>query len=174
MDKIAMGFGLGLTILIAGWNCLNPFAPKLRKTGHPSDLVWTQQLTPEDALKNFRYAYIFKDSLLYSELLDSSFVFVYFDPNLGTSGQFVSWGRDVDLRTTARLFRNFDVIDLIWNSTIYRSVQGNTSDITKSFNLTMISQDEDIRITGLAVFRLRKDPASGKWRIIRWKDESNL
>jgi len=167
---------VGILIVLAGLfvSCLNPFAPRRQSTGGSSDLIITEQKTPEEVLQNFRYAYVFKDSLLYSQLLDSSFIFVYFDPNLGTSGQFVSWGRDIDLRTTARLFRNFDVIDLIWNSTIYESVQENTGEITKSFNLTMLTKDEDIRISGLAVFRFRKSPATGKWLIVRWKDESNL
>ncbi len=163
---------IGLLLIFT--SCLNPFAPRLKESGGHSDLIITEQRTPEEVLQNFRYAYIFKDSLLYSDLLDSSFIFVYFDPNLGTSGQFVSWGRDLDLRTTARMFRNFDVIDLIWNSTIYESVEKNTGEITKSFNLTMIAKDEDIRISGLAVFSFRRSPSTGKWRIIKWKDESNL
>lgn len=155
-------------------SCKNPFAPKLLKDQTASDLIITEQKTPQEVLQNFRYAYIFKDSLLYSDLLDSSFIFVYFDPNIGTSGQFVSWGRDLDLLTTGRLFRRFDVIDLVWNSTIYESVQLSTGQITKSFNLTMIAKDEDIRISGTAVFNFRKSPVLEKWRIIKWKDESNL
>jgi len=155
-------------------SCKNPFAPKLLLNQTATDLIITEQKTPQEVLQNFRYAYIFKDSLLYSDLLDSSFVFVYFDPNIGTSGQFVSWGRDLDLQTTGRLFRRFDVIDLVWNSTIYESVQLTTGQITKSFNLTMIAKDEDIRISGAAVFSFRKSPVSEKWRILKWKDESNL
>ena len=165
---------LAAAVVAFSLSCLNPFAPRREQAGGRQNLIITEQKTPEEVLQNFRYAYIFKDSLLYSQLLDSSFIFVYFDPNLGTSGQFVSWGRDIDLRTTARLFRNFDVIDLIWNSTIYESVQENTGEITKSFNLTMLTKDEDIRISGLAVFSFRKSPATGKWLIVRWKDESNL
>ena len=165
---------LAAAAVVVSLSCLNPFAPRREQAGGRQNLIITEQKTPEEVLQNFRYAYIFKDSLLYSQLLDSSFIFVYFDPNLGTSGQFVSWGRDIDLRTTARLFRNFDVIDLIWNSTIYESVQENTGEITKSFNLTMLTKDEDIRISGLAVFSFRKSPATGKWLIVRWKDESNL
>lgn len=155
-------------------SCLNPFAPKLLENKGFFDLLITEQKTPEEVLQNFRYAYIFKDSLLYSEILDSSFVFAYFDPNIGTSGQFVSWGRDLDLKTTGRIFRRFDVIDLVWNSTIFQSVQETTGQITKSFNLTMIAKDDDIRISGAAVFSFRKSPVSEKWRIVKWKDESNL
>ena len=153
--------------------CLNPFAPKIKALGD-SDLIVTGQKTPEEVLQNFRYAYVFKDSLLYSDLLDSNFIFVYFDPSLGTSGQFVSWGRDLDLKTTGKLFRQFDVIDLVWNSTVYANVQKTTADLSKSFDLTLMTGDEDFRITGNAVFSFRRSPYDQKWRIVRWKDESNL
>ncbi len=161
-------------ILIPGFSCINPFAPKLLEGQGDSDLIITEQQTPQEVLQNFRYAYIFKDSLLYSEVLDSSFVFVYFDPDIGTSGQFVSWGRDLDLKTTGRIFRTFDVIDLVWNSTIYELVQETAGQIIKSFNLTMIAQNDDFQLSGAAIFSFRKSPFSGKWRIVKWKDESNL
>lgn len=155
-------------------SCLNPFAPKLEEGTKQSDLILTEQLTPDDVLKNFQYAYVFKDSLIYSELLDSSFIFYYFDPDISTSGQLVSWGRDLDLKTTGTLFRRFNVIDLIWNSTIFESVQESTADITKTFNLTLFSKDEGLQINGTAVFSFKKNLSSGKWKINRWKDESNL
>ena len=64
-------------------NCFNPFAPKLVDS-LKLDLLITEQETPEEVLQNFKYAYTFKDSSLYSNLLDSSFVFLYFDPNYGS------------------------------------------------------------------------------------------
>jgi hypothetical protein len=164
---------VSFVLALAFSGCLNPFAPREKILGQ-AQLIVTQQKTPEEVLQNFRYAYVFKDSLLYSNLLDSSFIFVYFDPSLGTSGQFVSWGRDLDLKTTGRLFRRFDVIDLVWNSTIYESVQEATAELSKSFDLTLMTSQEDIRITGNAVFSFRKSPYDHKWRIVRWKDESNL
>ncbi len=163
-----------ILILISVFSCINPFAPRLLDGRGDSDLIITEQKTPQEVLQNFRYAYIFKDSLLYSEVLDSSFVFVYFDPDIGTSGQFVSWGRDLDLKTTGRIFRRFDVIDLVWNSTIYELVQESSGQIIKSFNLTMIAKNEDFQLSGAAVFSFRKSPFSEKWRIVKWKDESNL
>jgi hypothetical protein len=161
---------------VLGSSCLNPFAPDLQEGTNQSDLIITDQQTPEEVLLNFRYAYVFRDSLIYSELLDSSFVFFYFDPNIGTSGQFVSWGRDLDLKTTGRLFRRFNVIDLVWNTTISESVQDSTGtgEIIKTFNLTLLTKDEDLRVSGTAVFSFRKSPSLGKWRITKWKDESNL
>jgi len=153
--------------------CFNPFAPKLVDS-NDNDLIITEQKTPDQVLQNFKYAYVFKDSVLYSELLDSSFVFIYFDPNLESSGRFVSWGRDVDLRTSGRLFRNFDVIDLIWNSTIYFVDEKNRAEYSKSFNLSLIKNNETINITGNAIFVFKKSEYDEKWRIIQWKDESDL
>lgn len=154
-------------------SCFNPFAPRLEKSLEFEQLI-TEQKTPEDVLTNFAYAYTFKDSSLYSELLDSSFVFLYFDPNYGTSGRFANWNRDVDLLTTGRLFRNYDVIDLVWNSTIYSFEEENFSELSKSFQLNLVNDEETINITGNAIFSFRKNLKDEKWRIIRWKDESRL
>ena len=159
-------------------DCLNPFAPKIEKSLKLEQLI-TEQKTPEEVLINFKYAYTFKDSSLYSNLLDSSFVFLYFDPNYGSSGRFVSWGRDEDLLTTGRLFRSFNVIDLIWHSTIYSfpdSLKEETSfaELSKSFHLNLVNNQETISITGNAIFSFAKNKSDSKWRIVRWKDESDL
>ena len=164
-------FFVSLVFVLLFTMCLNPFAPKLHE-GEESELIITEQKTPEEVLQNFQYAYTFKDSLLYSNLLDSSFVFVFFDPNQGTSGMFVSWGRDVDLQTTGRLFRNFDIIDLHWNSTIYSFEEENTAELSKSFYLNLSGAFADFRISGNAIFSFRKCSFDDKWRITRWKDET--
>lgn len=162
--------GILFSLLIG---CVNPFAPRLRE-GEEGELIITQQRTPEEVLQNFDYAYTFKDSLLYADLLDSSFVFVYFDPNAGPSGRFESWGRDVDLRTTGRLFRAFDVIDLSWGSTNYESVSGDVAEMSRTFRLSLVSETGDFYVTGNAVFTFRRSPWDGRWRILRWKDESEF
>ena len=69
--------GILLIVGITG-GCLNPFAPKISESLETSDLVLTQQLSPEEVLQNFKVAYTFRDSLLYSDLLDTAFIFVYF------------------------------------------------------------------------------------------------
>ncbi|MEE4311190.1 MAG: hypothetical protein V2J62_04920 [candidate division KSB1 bacterium] len=152
---------------------MNPFAPELEDSLSLEQLI-TQQKTPEEVLTNFKYAYSFKDSTLYSDLLDSSFVFVYFDPNFGTSGRFVSWGRDSDLLTTGRLFKNFDVIDLVWHTTIYAIEEETFAELSKSFLLSLFSKDETINVSGNAIFTFKKSDRDDKWRITRWKDESDL
>ena len=173
--KIDIKFFIIALVLIVG--CFNPFAPKLEKSGR-SDLIITGQSTHQEVLQNFQYAYVFKDSLLYAELLDSSFVFIYFDPNQEPSGRFVSWGRDVDLRTTGRLFRNFNIIDLIWNSTIVDTVYTINGEFRaetyRTFNLSLVKTEETLNITGTAIFNFKKCDYDNKWRITLWKDESDL
>jgi len=157
--------------------CFNPFAPKLEDSVR-SDLIITSQTTPDEVLQNFKYAYVFKDSVLYADLLDSSFVFMYFDPNQEPSGRIVSWGRDEDLKTTGRLFRNFNLIDLVWNTTILDTIYSELNDLRaesfKTFNLTLMKENESLNITGIAIFYFKKCNYDNKWRITLWKDESDL
>lgn len=166
-----------LVSLLAIVKCFNPFAPRLEDSDR-NDLIIAGQTTPHKVLESFKYAYVFKDSLLYADLLDSSFVFMYFDPNQEPSGRIVSWGRDEDLKTTGRLFRNFDLIDLVWNTTIVDTIYSENNDFRaesiKTFNLTLVKESESLNITGIAIFYLKKCNYDKKWRITLWKDESDL
>lgn len=169
-----LGISIGIiTIFLFGIDCLNPFAPDL-ETNLFSDVKITEQTMPEDVLQNFIYAYTFKDSLVYDKLLDSSFVFVYFDPNLGTSGLFASWNRDVELKTTGRLFRSFETLNLVWDSTIYETHAGSEAEYAKTLHLHMFGLQGEFNLTGNAIFNFRKSPYDHKWRITRWKDESQM
>jgi len=167
--------GLFMLILGAGLHlsCINPFAPKLDDQPGDNNLI-TLQKSPEEVLQNFRYAYTFRDSLLYADLLDSSFTFEYFDASIGESGAFQSWGRDVDLRTTGGLFRAFEGIELIWLNTIYQSAISDVEEMLyRNFRLTLVSSELNVTLQGYAIFTFHLN-ADGKWRIIRWVDESNL
>ena len=154
-------------------SCFNPFAPELDSVPDLTNVI-TEQQTPDEVLQNFKYAYTFKDSLLYSDVIESSFVFEYFEPNLEPSGAFVTWGRDVDLRSTGRLFRTFDTIDLKWLNTLFEEEDGNDTKMFKRFTLNLLSSDLNFILTGTAVFTFRKNEDDNKWRIVRWKDESDL
>lgn len=158
-------------LLLSG--CLNPFAPKLTDKLEAGDYIITQQKSPEEVLQNFKVAYTYKDSLLYRNCLDTAFLFVYFDPNIGTSGQFVSWGRDVDLMTTGKLFHHFQVIDLVWNSVIYSEEAEERGEISQGFDLTLIAEQTNYQLSGRALFSFRKCKDE-QWRITRWKDESDI
>jgi len=162
-----------LVVALLAFSCLNPFAPKLDRSQGASVRL-TQQASPDEVLENFIYAYTYKDSLVYDQCLDGSFVFVYFDPNLGTSGLFVSWNRDVDLKTTGRLLRSFDTITLTWNSTIYELHDGQTAELSKTLHLSLYGKQGEYNLTGNAIFNFRKSPYDNKWRITRWKDESQM
>jgi hypothetical protein len=154
-------------------SCWNPFAPKLTTTLDTEDYVVTQQETPSEVLQNFKIAYAFKDSLLYSDVIDSAFLFVYYDPDEGASGQFISWDRDVDLKTTGKMFRHFQIVDLVWNATLYEREDEESAELNKGFTLSLVSDESDFHVTGKALFSFRKCQDT-KWRITRWKDESDL
>ena len=167
-------FTLSLFILLGmSISCFNPFAPKLTDSLDAEGYIVTPQVTAEQVLQNFKVAYTFRDSLLYSDLLDTAFLFIYFDPTEGTSGQFISWGRNDDLKTTGGLFHHFDVIDLVWNTTLYEQQGEDTGEIGRSFNLTLVGESGDYRLSGVALFSFRKCQ-DDKWRLTRWKDESDI
>lgn len=164
--------------------CVNPFAPELGNVDANASAVLTERTNPDEVLENFRFAYIFGDSLVYSEVIDTGFVFIFFDPTLEGSGRFDSWGRDVELRATAGLFRAVKGITLEWNSTIEESYWTPEPDsvlsvayfegakkakISKSFQLKL---GTEIQLSGTAVFTFSNERSGTGWRISRWLDES--
>lgn len=150
--------------------CWNPFAPTEGDLEGVVGLTLTEQQNPDEVLQNFRYAYIYRDSLVYSELFDTSFIFLYYDPEIGGAGGYNYWGRDTELRTTGRLFRAFDHFTLVWNATISSdtSRDGKISQ-KKTFDLSI---GGEIFLQGNAIFDFKEDTTSGIWRITRWQDES--
>ncbi len=149
--------------------CWNPFAPTEGVLEGGVSLTLTQQRNPDEVLQNFRYAYIYRDSLVYSELFDTSFIFIYYDADIGGTGGYGYWGRDTELRTTGRLFRVFDNFTLVWNATIAEDSLGvNEYSLTKTFDLSI---GGNYFFSGNAVFDFISDP-EGTWRITRWEDES--
>jgi hypothetical protein len=95
--------------------CKNPFAPSLANEDAPHSRLLTRQRNPEEVLSNFQYAYTYKDSLIYSEVLDSTFIFKSVDFNNYPPVP-ILWGRDVELRKTAQMFRSFRTLDVVWNT----------------------------------------------------------
>jgi len=161
--------------------CNNPFAPSISKNKTNSNLILTEQLTPEQVLTNFRYAYTFKDSLIYSDLLDSSFLFI--SKNFATDPVTdLTWGRDTDIKTTVGLFRHFQTLDLIWDGTVYERFINNEKtlkEIKKSFKLTFDGGRDIPPISGFALFIFRKrmlnaQDTTGIWKITRWEDLSSF
>ena len=174
-------FLIGTMLLTLTYGCSNLFAPKLAEVEKGTTAILTERLNPNEVLENFRFAYIFADSLVYSELIDTGFIFIFFDPNIEGTGRFDSWGRDIELRATGGLFRAVRNISLEWNSTveeIYWSPSdtlpvyfdgADTAKITKGFQLKLGSE---IQLTGTALFSFAKEASAEGWRIVRWIDES--
>ncbi|MDD5582008.1 MAG: hypothetical protein PHS99_02195 [Candidatus Marinimicrobia bacterium] len=170
-------------------SCHNIFAPETGDIGKTGLLYQPVMDRPNVVLENFRYAYIYRDSLIYSTLIDSNFVFVYYEPDdEGGGGHYESWPRDVELRTTGGLFRAFRPIDLIWNSTLDSSFSymredtllktektwfdsANYAEIVKSFQLNL---GENLVIIGSAIFNFVRNPWDKQWRIVKWRDESSF
>ncbi|MFQ5639092.1 MAG: hypothetical protein ACE5IR_14005 [bacterium] len=154
-------------------DCFNPFAPALDE-GQDLSSVISEQKSPDEVLHNFEIAYTFKDSLIYSDILAESFIFEYFDTNLGPSGSLMTWGRDTDLKTTGKLFRTFDVVDLKFLNTLFTERDGDTEKRFVRFNLNLLGSDINFIVSGTAIFTFQRTDADSKWRLIRWKDETDL
>jgi hypothetical protein len=167
VKKILLIYPLYL-LIISG--CINPFAPPLTDKEVNINLIITEQKTPDEVLTNFSYAYSFKDSLIYSDLLDSSFLFI--SKNYATNPVTdLTWGRDTDIKTTVGLFRHFQSLNLVWGSTIFEymdSLKVN-AELKKTFQLTLIGSDNIPTINGEAYFLFIKNK-SGIWKIKLWED----
>lgn len=165
-------------IFITLWLTGCIFAPGLSdQDPNASDIV-TRQETAMDVLANFRYAYKFADSLIYSDVLDSNFTFV--SKNYVTSPPTdIIWGRDVDIKTTVGMFRHFEVLELTWGepdtarSWNIDAVDSLNAGITLTFQLTLDGGREIPTLKGEAFFEFaRRDKQA--WRIVRWEDLSSF
>ncbi len=152
--------------------CTNPFAPKLADPSFNYSQI-SDQKTVDGVFRNFRYAYVFKDTLVYGKLFDYNFTFVYRNYDLGIDN---SWGRDEDMLTTNGLFQASQNLDLTWNDVVTSVYEEDslTADISRGFTLSVVFSPTDIiRVQGRANFRLNRKKLDDKWRIQIWRDESN-
>ncbi len=149
--------------------CTNPFAPKL--TDGKQEIIEDQR-TVDGVFANFRYAYIFKDTLVYGRLLDNDFTFTYhnYEKNID-----VSWGRTEDMITTAGLFNAAQSLDLIWNQVVISIGDSMRLNITRGFTLNInfgpTYSEEIVGRVNLTLARVHPDSV---WLIERWIDESNF
>ena len=122
--------------------------------------------------QNLQYAYTFKDTLIYGELLSQEFIFTYRDYVQGID---VSWGRDEEIIATYGLFNSAQRLDLIWNNIILSSIDSSSASIVRSFNLNVTFNPTDvIRVDGRVNMALKRNLQTRKWSIVRWIDESNF
>jgi hypothetical protein len=163
---------LSVLVLIFIFGC-NPFAPDLIDSGTQSGFI-TGQKTPDEVLTNFKYAYNLQDSLTYSDVLDSSFIFI--SKNYSTTPPTdINWGRDVDIRATAGLFRHFNVLELNWGTKLSESYGSDSTlyEIKITFQLTLDGGSEIPTVKGEALFNFKQNTLE-VWKITRWEDLSSF
>ena len=150
--------------------CTNPFAPGLANENTDS-FVLGDQKTIDGFFKNFRYAYVFKDSLVYGNLINDNFTFIYRDYDQGVDK---SWGRDEEMQTSWGLFQAAQSLDLFWNDAITSIGDSLNMEISRSFSLKIEFNPTDIiRIQGRANLRLIRNSSNDIWKMSIWRDESN-
>lgn len=151
----------------------NPFAPALEE-GDPFGDLLGDPTTIEGFFTNFRNAYELRDIALYEPLLDSAFVFIYYDFDAQVERE---WGFAQDLESTRRLFANSSVIRLQWNQIISRDafVRNLNERVVRSFDLTIsLESGEVFRGDGNVNFLLIRPDTTASWRLVRWRDESEF
>jgi len=161
-----------LPAAVGVWSC-NPFAPALEE-GDPFADLFGDPTTIEGFFTNFRNAYDLRDISVYEPLLDSGFVFIYRDFEAQIDRQ---WGFAEDLEITRRLFQNSSFIELKWNQIIARDEEDEDrrARIIRSFNLTVGIEGADVfRGDGNVNFLLTRRDTTAAWRLLRWRDESEL
>ncbi len=133
-----------------------------------AESVWSDASTIGELLQNFATAYELRDSLRYSELLDESFQFSYYDADLGRND---GWFRETDLLSTSRLFRAYQNISLIWSGLDPSLEAISTSDSLVEFGVHYQLILEDLApLLGFARFTVIK-PEGDRFRILLWQDE---
>jgi len=149
-------------------SCDNLFSPKLDET--PSSSIITDQMTIEGVFQNFKYAYTFKDTSVYSGLLTDNFIFIYRDYETGFD---VSWDKPIEMKTTNGLFQNTQKLEIIWNNIVVQAGDSVSVNVKRSFNLTITFNPSNVvRLYGFADMNLSRLSTDDKWRIKRWRDES--
>jgi hypothetical protein len=159
---------LGLVLM----SC-NPFAPALEE-GDPFGDLFGDPATIEGFFTNFQTAYELRDIALYEGLLDSGFVFVYYDFDASVERE---WRFMQDLESTRRLFQSSTLIRLTWNQILSLDFfdDDHTARVVRSFSLLISLDDGDVfRGEGNVIFTLVREAPGRPWRLRRWRDESTL
>lgn len=163
------GAYLGMLMLAS----CNPFAPHLEE-GYPYAHLLGDPTTIDGYFVAFRSAYELRDISLYEPLIDSAFVFLYTDFDVGIERE---WGFIQELESTRRLFQNAVGVQLQWNQVITQNELEPYTRIrvVRSFNLTIALEGSDaFRGDGNVNFLLVRRDSTDAWRLQRWRDESEL
>ncbi len=166
-------YTVALILLVTLSAACNPFAPALEE-GDPFGDFLGDPTTIEGFFTNFRNAYELRDISIYEPLLDSAFVFIYYDFDAQIERE---WGFGQDLESTRRLFASSSLIRLQWNQIISRDAfeRGLSERVVRSFNLTIsLETGETFRGDGNVNFQLARPDTTASWKLTRWRDESEF
>ncbi len=153
-------------------SCENPFAPRLETQQIATNSFLSDQKTIDGVFQNFIYAYTFRDTVVYSQLMASSFTFTYRDYDNGVD---VAWGRDDEMRSTSMMFQLVNRLELNWNNIYSETEDSLQATVTRGFTLTVAFNPADIsQVDGKAYFQLSRPSSSSPWQISLWRDESNF
>lgn len=165
--------GALLVLIAVGSGCDNPFAPRLQADLSPVGSTLGDQHTVEGVFQRISYAYNYRDTLIYGDLLDSVFQFRYYNPERTSD---VVYNRDEEMRVTSNLFSGVDQLGLQWNEIISQDGDQLQLDITRSYTLNIVlSGTIDVfRIDGRATLRLVRPTNNDTWHIRTWRDDSSF
>lgn len=178
-DRHPYFFGMGrpayfwLLVCAAVLAACNPFAPAEEEGDPLADLLGDPR-TVDGFFTRFKAAYELRDPSLYEPLLDSAFTFTYYDADAQVERV---WGYAQEVATTRRLFASASVVTLTWNQVLLReeSVPPVEARVVRAFALALTFDDgQSFRATGRANFTLTRPDTTATWRLLRWRDESDL
>lgn len=161
---------LALSGLVAG--CSNPFAPKLDDSHTENGTALGDQRTIRGVFQNIQYAYTYRDTVIYGNLLHPDFQFRYYNSDRATEASF---NRDEEMRITHNLFKGADQIDLQWNDILRQDGDSLEQTVTRSYNLKVVLPPNEVfRIDGRATLQLVRNSPSDVWLIRLWRDDSSF
>ena len=154
------------------YSCTNPFAPKLDSTESGNGLLGDQR-TIDGIFQNFKYSYLFKDTVIYGKLLHDNFTFTF--KNYDREPAFEeSWGRNEEMLTTYRLFNSAQNLDLIWSDMYFAFGDSLMMNISRGFQLSIVFSPIDIiSLNGKVNLDIVRNSTAEPWQILNWRDESN-
>ncbi len=151
--------------------CNNPFAPALNNGTFNSGFLG-DQTTTDGIFQNWKYAYQFKDTMVYGNLLDDNFIFIYKNNDKGIDQ---TWNREQEMLTTYRLFAAAQNMDLVWNESVISFGDTTFREISRGFSLRVVFSPSDIiQVQGRATVELIRPTSLSNWKIKSWRDESNF
>lgn len=166
--------------LFGAGGCINPFAPGELEGDPVADLLGDPS-TIEGFYTRFQKAYELRDTTIYGPLIHPDFTFTFRDDNHNVD---ITWSRPEEMSTTHNMFSLSYDISLRWNNIINSTTIGrpenNASEkeekeVIRRFNLTVVvSPNEILRTDGSASFRLTRPDSTSDWRLIAWRDESDI